>query len=598
MFLLNLIVNSRDLKKNVLKRDVLTCIMLGASLLFSLSCTGFQEEAKYEIKEFFDLPYYQGADADSIKHKLNLFVPQGVQNPPLLLWIHGGAWAFGGRKFESNLARKFAREGVAVAAISYRLSPGTWRNPKFKEGIQHPEHIKDVARAFAWVHDNGRTYGYDTHSIFVSGYSAGGHLAALLSMDPTYLHAVGKSVRDVRGAIPIAGAYDISAYHQSHLKYNGREMAEKHVQAVFGNTEASFRNASPTSFVNNQWVPMLVISERETYDYTRLLENAAKQAEYHHMQFHHISNEDHESLLDNLAKSDQSPYRKMILDYIWEHRVPYKTLQANGVQLAYRVFGTGEPLFVLNGGPGFSSHNFQGLAQRFSKTHQVVIFDQRGTGFSELNSETISMKAMVEDLEALRKHLGYDQISLFGQSFGGMYAMCYAKAYPNCVKSMILSHSGGMDLQFLDETNERLMRGLAPEDHESLREVSSIKNPELRMLERHRALAAGYVFDKNLRNRVFKGLAFKSRFYPEVNEQVWSDLRKNGYNVFKAMQQFANPVLILHGDHDVVHPKYATLAHQTFPNSKLTILKNCVHYGWLDAPKNYFATIENFLRSP
>ncbi|WP_431122896.1 alpha/beta hydrolase [Flagellimonas flava] len=585
------------MKKNVLKRYALMSVMLGASLLFSLSCAGFQKEPKHLIKEFFDLPYYRGKDVDSIKHKLNLFVPQGVQNPPLLLWIHGGAWAFGGRKFESNLARKFAGEGVAVAAISYRLSPGTWRDSRFKEGVQHPEHIKDVARAFAWVHDNGNEYGYDSRSIFVSGYSAGGHLAALLSMDPNYLNDVGKSVKDIRGAIPVAGAYDISAYHQSHLRYNGKEMAEKHVQAVFGNTEASFRNASPTSFVDNQWVPMLVISERGTYDYTRLLENTAKQADYDRMQFHHIHNEDHESLLDNLAKSDQSPYRKMILDYIMENKVQYKTLNTNGVQLAYQVFGTGDPLFVLNGGPGFSSHNFQGLAKKFAKTHQVVLFDQRGTGFSELNSETISMKVMVEDLEALRKHLGYDQISLFGQSFGGMYAMSYAEAYPTCVKSMILSHSGGMDLQFLEDTNERLMRGLTPEDHESLREVSSIKNPELQMLHRHKALAAGYVYDKTLRNRVFKGLAFNSRFYPEVNQQVWSDLRKNGYDVSKAMEQFKNPVLILHGDHDVVHPQVAKMAHQTFPNSKLTILENCAHYGWLDAPKTYFATIEDFLRN-
>ncbi|WP_431130365.1 alpha/beta fold hydrolase, partial [Flagellimonas flava] len=80
--------------------------------------------------------------------------------------------------------------------------------------------------------------------------------------------------------------------------------------------------------------------------------------------------------------------------------------------------GTGGPLFVLNGGPGFSSHNLQGLAKKFAEAHQVVLFDQRGTGFSELNSETIYMKVMVEDLEAPRNHLGYDQISLFGQSFG------------------------------------------------------------------------------------------------------------------------------------------------------------------------------------
>ena len=107
-----------------------------------------------EIKEIFDISYYKGKDADPIKHKLNLFLPDKVENPPVLLWIHGGAWAFGGRKYETELARNIAKQGIAVAVISYRLSPGTWRDPKFDKGVQHPEHIKDVARAFSWIYQN------------------------------------------------------------------------------------------------------------------------------------------------------------------------------------------------------------------------------------------------------------------------------------------------------------------------------------------------------------------------------------------------------------------------------------------------------------
>ncbi|MGW9687109.1 alpha/beta hydrolase [Flagellimonas sp. 2504JD1-5] len=577
-------------------------LSMGISILTMLSVSigyaGFQEQQKVLTKEYFDIPYYFDNDADAVKHKLNLFIPEGIENPPMLLWIHGGAWAFGGRKFETDLARKFASEGVAVAAISYRLSPGTWRDPDFKDGIQHPEHIKDVARAFAWLYDHAEEYCYDQNSIFVSGYSAGGHLAALLSMDPSYLSEVGRSVREVRGAIPIAGAYDIAAYHESHLRYNGKEMAEKHVQAVFGKTEAHFKKASPTTYIENQWVPMLVISESDTYGYTRLLEEAALKSKYDRMKFHHVRNMDHAELLDDLSKSQKSDHRKMIVDYINKNKVDHAFLKKQDVTLAYQLFGEGEPLFILNGGPGFSSHNFKSLAERFSKNHQTVLFDQRGTGFSkmpEINSETMTLDLMVEDMEDLRKHLGCGQISLFGQSFGGMYAMAYAAKYPENVKCMILSHSGGMTLEFLEDVNQRLNAGLSDADQDLLSDASNIKNVDLRTKQRHKALAPGYLFNKENRNTVFKGLAFRSRFYSNVNGLLWTDLRKMSYDLRDKMKLFTKPVLILHGDNDIVHPKYAEYANSVFSNSTLKILKDCVHYGWLDAEEDYFAAIDTFL---
>ncbi len=271
------------------------------------------------IKEMYDIPYYSGKDADSVKHKLNLFLPEGVKNPPILLWIHGGAWAFGGRKFETNLARNFAKEGIAVAVMSYRLSPATWRNPEWNTGVEHPAHIKDVARAFSWVYNNAKKYEYDKHSIFVSGFSAGAHLSALLAMDPTFLTEVGRSVKDIKATIPIAGAYDLVAYYNSHLVGNGKVMADSHVKGVFGDSMEGIRKASPTEYIDNQWVPQLVISETDTYDYTLLLEKAAKKANYKTMEFYHVKDKNHAGLSKDLSDNEDTPYRKLIIDYIKLH---------------------------------------------------------------------------------------------------------------------------------------------------------------------------------------------------------------------------------------------------------------------------------------
>lgn len=550
-----------------------------------------------DIKEIYDLSYYSGKDHDSIKHKLNLFLPEGVKNPPIMLWIHGGAWAYGGRKYETELARKMAKEGIAVAVMSYRLSPATWRDPEWDSGIQHPEHIKDVARAFSWIYDNASQYKYDKHSVFVSGYSAGAHLAALLAMDPTYLNAVGRSVRDIRGVIPIAGAYDIEKYYNSHLKHNGKEMADSHVKASLGNTIEALKQASPTSYVKNQWVAMLVISETQTYDYTLILENAAKNAKYDAMQFYHIEDKNHDTLYKELLKDQNSANRKLIVDYIKNNRADYEYLDREDCKLAYKIFGKGEPLFLLNGGPGFSSHNFQSLAKKLIDKYQVIIFDQRGTGFSEVanvNLETIQMESMVEDLEALRKHLGLKEVSLLGHSFGGIYAMSYAAVYPENIKKMILSHSGGMNLDFLKDVDTRLTSRLNDSDQGLLGNIVNIDNPDLRTMKQFEAMAAGYLYNYEFKEVVYKGLAFNSRFHPKINTLIWRDLRGNDYDLSDAMKTFNKPVLIIQGESDIVNPEVGKYSHSIFPNSKLVFLENCVHYGWLDSPKIYFKEVLDF----
>src|SRR5207253_144196 len=95
--------------------------------------------------------------------------------------------------------KMFARHGVGAAVISYRLSPA----------VQHPEHVKDVARAFAWTHQHIADYGGRADQLFVSGHSAGGHLVSLLATDESYLQAEGLSLKDIKGAMPISGVYAI-----------------------------------------------------------------------------------------------------------------------------------------------------------------------------------------------------------------------------------------------------------------------------------------------------------------------------------------------------------------------------------------------------
>jgi acetyl esterase/lipase len=158
--------------------------------------------ALYEVQVKEDLFYVEGKDADKVRHKLDVYIPQGRKDFPVLFFVHGGAWTHGDKYFfgvYKTLGTSFARRGIGTVVPNYRLSPS----------VKHPEHIKDVAKAFAWTHKHIAEYGGRPDQILVCGHSAGGHLVALLATDPAYLKAEGLALRDIRGAIPISGVYRI-----------------------------------------------------------------------------------------------------------------------------------------------------------------------------------------------------------------------------------------------------------------------------------------------------------------------------------------------------------------------------------------------------
>ncbi len=157
-----------------------------------------------EVERIRDVAYYCGADADNTRHRLDLFVPKGAKGFPVVMLIHGGAWVSGDKcccGLYSAVGEYLASQGVGVVLPNYRLSP--W--------VKHPEHIHDIARAFAWTRRNVAAYGGDPERIFVAGHSAGGHLAALLATDESYLKAEGCSGQDIKGVVCVSGVYHIPA---------------------------------------------------------------------------------------------------------------------------------------------------------------------------------------------------------------------------------------------------------------------------------------------------------------------------------------------------------------------------------------------------
>lgn len=271
------------------------------------------------LNEIMNLSYLspEKREVDSLQ-QLNLVLPTGVENPPLFLWIGGGAWSFVNRHMEMDLARQFAHQGIAVASVGHRLSRGAFSPGAHPVGVQHPAHVEDVAAAFHWLKENAARYGFDADRIIVGGFSSGAHLAALLGSDGAYLKAYGYSTSDIKAIIPVAGAYDVEDYYQAFANSDSesaREMAKTHVMDVFGPREG-FEKASPTTYIDDLEIPMLLISEGALFNYTKVYEDAIWESEYRQCQILHVFDKDHAGLWRDLSHNDNSFTRNAMVDFI------------------------------------------------------------------------------------------------------------------------------------------------------------------------------------------------------------------------------------------------------------------------------------------
>jgi acetyl esterase/lipase len=250
-----------------LKRHCSPCLagMLSAAVAF-MACGQIPVEAAepkaktYDVRVYRNITYYQVRnDPDAARHKLDVYPPAAKGRYPLLLFLHGGAWVTGSKDDilgwygYGTIARCLAERGLVVVLPNYRLSPG----------VRHPEHIKDVARAFAWAYQKVKDYGGDLDRFFVVGHSAGGHLAALLATDETYLKAVGHRAKQIRGVIGVSGVYrlegfDVKLLLADRLGIFSGKLEVRPLAFIFSGK--AVRQASPLRHVRRGLPPFLLLT--------------------------------------------------------------------------------------------------------------------------------------------------------------------------------------------------------------------------------------------------------------------------------------------------------------------------------------------------
>ncbi|HET9831321.1 MAG TPA: alpha/beta hydrolase [Vicinamibacterales bacterium] len=228
-------------------------------------------DTRAAVETHTNLTYFSGEGADKYRHRLDLYVPKGKRDVPVLMFVHGGGFTVGIKDQYAFVGQVFASYGFATAVINYRLSPKA----------TYPGHVQDVARAFAWLRAHASEYGGKTDKIFIAGHSAGATLIAMVGADPAYLHDVGESIEHVAGVIPISGSF---TQNGRSAMFQGPTPVDREVVA----------NASAINHVAGAHPPFLILygdmdlprTGEDAKQMAKALVNAGNSAEVHEIASH------------------------------------------------------------------------------------------------------------------------------------------------------------------------------------------------------------------------------------------------------------------------------------------------------------------------
>ncbi|MFD5142195.1 alpha/beta fold hydrolase [Streptomyces sp. NPDC058401] len=267
----------------------------------------------------------------------------------------------------------------------------------------------------------------------------------------------------------------------------------------------------------------------------------------------------------------------------------------DGTRLSYRTVGDGDPVLCIPGGPADS--RYLGDLGGLSRHRRLILPDPRGTGGSAVPEDTSSYRCdrLVDDVEALREHLGLARADLLGHSAGANVAMGYAARYPRAVGRLVLigPSTRAVGIEVTGETRLELARLRAdepwfPAAFAALEAVSAGTGSDWEALAPFfcgrwdRAAREHHAAGLPVNREAVAGFGAEGAFTPEATRA--------------ALAAFGAPVLLLTGEFDLNSPPRSTAELAAlFPDATLSVQPGAGHYPWVDDAGRFEAAVSAFL---
>jgi len=278
-------------------------------------------------------------------------------------------------------------------------------------------------------------------------------------------------------------------------------------------------------------------------------------------------------------------------------------LAVPGGRIWYRLSGSGSgvPVILLHGGPGYSSYYLKSL-EALGSDRPVVRYDQLGGGKSSPAGDTtlFTIPHFVAELDSLRAHLGYARMHLLGHSWGTILAVEYYRAHPEHVASLTLG-SAALDIPAWERHARQLVLTLPDSMQRAIRE----REKEGKFDAPDYQAALGEFYSRYVwRHPVQADL---DSLLKTANQQIYnymqgpSEFTVTGtlklYSVRDFLPRIKVPILYTVGEFDEANPPTIRGFAALTPGARVVVLPGAAHITTWDAPDAMLAAVRGFLHS-
>jgi proline iminopeptidase len=286
------------------------------------------------------------------------------------------------------------------------------------------------------------------------------------------------------------------------------------------------------------------------------------------------------------------------------------------IRLYHFSQGTGRNVVVIHGGPGVPFREPINALEPLTGEYRFHYYDQRGSGkstrpfnrFSSPNTyqnmteldRTLGLGAQIADIERIRQILGDEKLILIGHSWGGFLASLYAAEFPEHVEALIL----------VSPATTLVMPQKEPDFYEAVR----ARLPQDQWAEYDAFMANYWDFNNLFSHSEADLVALNNRYAEQYILRVEKDIiTKRGetggwmtwamyismgqrHDYRAALKKVSAPVLVLHGENDLLSEAATRQYVDSFPNARFAIIKNAGHFSFEQQPEQFTKLVADFLQ--
>lgn len=274
----------------------------------------------------------------------------------------------------------------------------------------------------------------------------------------------------------------------------------------------------------------------------------------------------------------------------------------NGTELFVRRVGSGPPVLVVHGGPLLEHGYLLPWLEPLAAGRELVFFDQRLSGRSagRVDSASVRVDTLVEDMEGLRERLGLERMDLLAHSWGAHLALRYALRHPDRVRSLVLVSPMAASSALWAREERALAASITLEQAEELSRLRAAPG-----VAEGDPVALGELLRASFRTQFHDPEAAESlSLY--VPEDYGERSRQFGFlapdladfDLHGPLAGMERPTLLLFGADEPGAELGGRALDRALPRSRLVILEDAGHFAFIERPEAFLAEVVDFLSDP